>query len=89
MAAELIYTQLWACRTFVLVTIGFVGVAEFVFVNIRFVVVVIGFLGVPVFVFVNNRFLAVLGFRYVNIGFGASYSLVGVPPVVTCLATLV
>ena len=36
MAAELIYTQLWAGHRFVLVTIGFVGVAVFVYVNIRF-----------------------------------------------------
>ena len=34
LAAVLIYTQLWAGRRFVLVTIGFVGVAVFVFVSI-------------------------------------------------------
>ena len=40
MAAVFIYTKLWAGRTFFLVTIGFVGVDVFVFVNIIFVVVV-------------------------------------------------
>ena len=33
-AAELVYTQLWSGRRFALVTIGFVGVAVFVFLNI-------------------------------------------------------
>ena len=63
--------------------------AVFIFVNIRFVAVVIGFLEVVVFVFVNFKIVAVLGFLYVNIVFGASCSLVAVPPGVTCLATLV
>ena len=40
MAAVFIYTQLQAGRRFVLVTIGFVMVAVFLFVNIRFVAVV-------------------------------------------------
>ena len=46
-------------RRFVLVTIGFVGVAVSVFVNIIFVAVV-GFVWFTVFVFVNIRFVAVV-----------------------------
>ena len=35
-AAVFVYTQLWASCIFVLVIIGFVGVAVFVYVKIRF-----------------------------------------------------